>query len=103
MSDLDNKLRKLLAPLYVPEDFDDAQLIAQIKQAFNDAGYRHNLAAGFWSKELEREGLMTGQQWYDKLMKEFLKVNHIYETPEQDDWVAKFTDFVEAAKKAANL
>jgi hypothetical protein len=39
MDNLDNKLRKLLAPLYVPEDFDDAQLIAQIKQALAEAGY----------------------------------------------------------------
>jgi hypothetical protein len=36
-------------------------------------------------------------------MKEFLKVNRLYEAPEHDDWVAKFTDFVEAAKRAAGL
>ena len=64
-----------------------------------DAVHVHVCACG----QIATTRFMTGQQWYDKLMKEFLKVNHIYETPEQDDWVAKFTDFVEAAKKAANL
>lgn len=45
--------------------------------------------------------VMTGAEWHDRLMKEFLSVNRIYEN--SDDWVAKFTDFVEAAKRASGV
>lgn len=74
------------------------EAIAQIRQAFADDG---------WIKARPddmKDYLITGQQWYDRLMSEFLKVNRLYTADDnEEDWMAKFTDFVEAAKKVSGV
>ena len=131
MSKLDERLREIqVKDVQIVETFDgfdtlketsialNDDAIAQIKQVYADevlpktdklmqdmvnlhANMKHDMLRLGLTPSDPR--LMTGQAFYDRLMKEFLKVNRIYETPEQDDWIAKFSDFVEAARKAAGL
>jgi len=89
---LDSKLRKLLAPLYVPEDFDDAQLVAQIKEIFAE-----DTALFMLSKNYK-----TGQEWYDRFERQY----HM-----SADWISADEsmgddaehDVLNAAKKASKL
>jgi hypothetical protein len=109
---LDEKLREILEDWYPGTQYED--VVPKIKQAFQDEGWiapdtdKYKLVKGLQKAALENNDsntvpVMTGKEWYDKLMSEFLKVNHIYTTPDEEDWVAKFTDFVEAAKRASSL
>lgn len=66
---LDEKLERILGNKDHP--YFTFNKVEQIKQAFIDEGYRHNLAAGYWKREAEREGLMTGQEWLSKFTQEF--------------------------------
>ena len=110
MSDLDSKLGEVILENLqfthdngnkIRIDLDDGVVIAKIKKVFMDDGWHKTLITnpvpGVYAT------CMTGPEWYDRLMREFLKVNRIFETPEADDWVAKFTDFAGAAKKASGI
>lgn len=82
------------------EDRDEA--VEAIKQAFKDAGYRHNMAAGYWSREAEREGLMTGQEWYDRFDQQM--GGKVFPWVKSDDEVINILSIVQdAAKKAAGI
>ena len=73
--------------------------VAAIKQAFADEGYRHNLAAGYWSKEAEGKGLMTGQEWYNRFEKELPRLESTIASIPID----AYHKIHKAAKKAAGL
>jgi DNA-binding LacI/PurR family transcriptional regulator len=51
-------------------DYVQDSFVAKIKQAFAEAGYRHNFAAQVFDhevdKKIERLGLMTGQEFYSR-------------------------------------
>lgn len=115
MKDLKEKLRDIIMangamPYGIAE-----QRVAQILKAFRDAKWlepntdRHTLQEMInkaISEQPEFEmPFMTGQEWYDRTIKEFLKVNRLYETdnPDDDEYVAKFSDFVVALKRAAGI
>lgn len=116
MKNLDKRLREMVLAFSYHErsDLEAGELVAQIKQAFyadlnplvtqlteNTQRIIANAQAMTGIQPIVAPNLMTGQEWYDRLMKEFLSVNRIYEN--SDDWVAKFTDFVEAAKRASGV
>lgn len=125
MADLDDKLREiLLAPYKYPKGdgatmFDDKgdipildTQIAQIKQAFAEAGYISHNSKIYWAKHDDKmyivngsdpikrvslSTLMTGQEWYDRFEKQVRK------SPDVDDWHYTHLEVLEAAKKASGL
>jgi len=78
-NDLDEKLHDLLyeqAKSYYfegsePEWFEKEcpALIEKFKQAFADAGYSRSALAGIAAK-MQIHGMMTGQEWYERFVKE---------------------------------
>lgn len=137
MSDLDDKLKKIKVPVYLAgqgtygEPLTEEN-IAQIKQAFADAGYRQEqqlvdiiAQQGIELKRLQMtpaptyrmvgkvdynpegtpiERVMTGQEWYDKFEKEY---NYLATEPFRGysrEIGQMITDRAQkAAKKAAGL
>lgn len=78
MSDLDEKLRKVISHI-APADNQQhrdrtSDAIAQIKQAFADEGYGHNLYINKVGKWQPMSGMMTGQEWYDRYQKELEQI-----------------------------
>lgn len=75
MSDLDGKLKEILSHADVSNNrsvvWSEAELIAEIHQAFADAGYGITYIDGKPITELmfnDGTHLMTGQEWYDRFM-----------------------------------
>ena len=107
--DLDNQLHSLHINPDVLKDAtklssDDIQ---QIKDCFIADGWVHSdeyLGLRRTSDGFDYEDVMTGSEFYKKLMDEFMTVNRLYETPDETtDYVAHFSDFVEAAKRASGV
>jgi hypothetical protein len=82
MADLDKRLERLLESEDIGlqnegiQSYDYPKMVSKIKQAFQEAGWVKlkvpNHAEGD-VVELHAEGLMTGQEWYDRFEKEYLK------------------------------
>lgn len=74
MNDLDDKLRDIIDTARDdPADIYDEQFVSQLKQAFADAGYVDSKLAHHQVRMLNDKGYMTGQEWYDRFVKEFEK------------------------------
>lgn len=117
MTDLDKKLEDIIDLIAYAKSITEYSAVKpramrDIKQAFIDAGYipykpyaevpdgQKPPQPVWWSKT---PTIMTGQEWYDRMMREFMSVNRLYDTENDDEYVAKFSDFVAAAKKAAGI
>lgn len=121
MSNLDDKLREIMlnARKVGLSDETATYEVAQIKQAFEEAGYVKSGYANFKSLKVPDEpldtlqvkhepSLMTGQEWYDRFEKELS--HEIYGDTNPSDKVdcegipyACSCDLLDAAKRAAGL
>lgn len=104
MSDLDDRLKEIIRDarsykLYgndEPEaDFDEDELLAAIKQAFEEAGYVQIIGKASVSIDGKPDPKfhMTGQEWYDRYVNECLKLNRDF----------SYVAMLDAAKRAAGL
>lgn len=91
MSRLDKKLREILTPK-LPTTI-DTQII-RLKQAFADEGYIVLQPLTVKSSDTDATDLMTGQDWYDRFVQEWLSIHR----PD-----LKSIEILEAAKKAAGV
>lgn len=95
MNTLNEKLKEIwIDPTNTDNDYklhltDEA--IAQIKQIFSDEKY---LTPTEFQLMAETNGLMTGQEWYDRFHKEIMEMDGSL-------WINQ--DMFRAAKKAAGL
>ena len=109
MSDLDDKLREILAKVkfYPTVEIPPSEAIAAIKQAFTEAGHKkftnrldletHNLTH-------TDKPLMTGQEWYDRFEKEmYFLIAMVWDDHKEHHEILDREQILEAAKKAAGL
>jgi hypothetical protein len=86
MNSLDQKLKEIVEKY---ENTDSIELVAQIRRAFADGGYKIPLGVTVTPKTVR----LTGQEWYDRFEKEIK-----YKRPYTNNIAT-----LEAAKKAAGL
>jgi hypothetical protein len=111
---LDDKLREIvlgwvLADLSVSEDKHLDKMIAQIKQAFKDEGYKSDEYTKTLVKatlnEIHEAGYMTNQDWYKRFIKEWdqacTAIGTIAVTEDLPYLYGRLAD--QAARKAAGL
>jgi hypothetical protein len=111
MPNLDDKLKEILQANSGYGSMSDEYVIAQIKQAFADEGYKKPGTAAElinkMAKDLEDAGVMrnwsdtdllTGQEWYWKFVKESERV-----WDNRKSKTTQYNEMVEAAKKASGI
>lgn len=96
MASLDDKLRGIIGNGY--DRFDVEKAIAQIKQAFADEGWIKPEGADLIADVLD--DMMTGQEWYDRFMKELPDSIDLVH-PDREVFDRRWA--ITAAKKAAGL
>lgn len=102
---LDDKLREVIygwvtADMDVTEEEHIDKMVAQIKQAFAEAGWSDGFNGPKISKmEIDNKEVMTGQEWYDRFTKAL--AGEVFPFSSETD--EEVIDLIDKCKKAAGL
>lgn len=100
---LDDKLREVLTRSFSVSII-TARTIAQIKQAFAEAGWHHSPLVDYQFKRIESGELMTGQEWFERFSAEIGKLSHVsIDKDYQLDYSRTVKRMLEAARKASGI